>query len=77
MGALKRPHRCKEDDMMREAKPIKMVVSDLDGTLLDESRFISDDAVRLIDHLKKQNIGFTFITGRPYTAVKNLKRGQI
>lgn len=59
--------------MMREAKPIKMVVSDLDGTLLDESRFISDDAVRLIDHLKKQNIGFTFITGRPYTAVKKFE----
>lgn len=49
---------------------IKMVVTDLDGTFLNHDRTISDDAVATIALLKKNNIPFTFITGRPPYAVE-------
>ena len=49
--------------------PIKLVVTDLDGTLLAPDTSISQDAVETIKELAKRNILFTFITGRPYTAI--------
>lgn len=49
---------------------IKMVVTDLDGTFLNLDRTISDEAVAAVALLKKKNIPFTFITGRPPYAVE-------
>ncbi len=47
---------------------VRLVVTDLDGTLLDENKAISDDAVQVIQGLRDKNIRFTFITGRPWCA---------
>lgn len=47
-----------------------MVVTDLDHTLLSADKEISDDAVDIIDRLKKNDVKFTFITGRPPYAIK-------
>lgn len=49
---------------------IRMVVTDLDGTLLSPGREISDKAVETIALLRRKNIHFTFITGRPPYAVE-------
>lgn len=46
-------------------KNIKMVVTDLDGTLLSPQKEISQKAIEVIQNLKEQDIKFTFITGRP------------
>lgn len=53
-----------------EKHTIHMVVTDLDDTLLSRTKEISEEAVRLIEELKKRNVRFTFITGRPPYAVK-------
>lgn len=50
--------------------PIRMIVTDLDGTLLSPSREISDEAVETIAKLRRQKIHFTFITGRPPYAIE-------
>jgi len=49
---------------------IKLVVTDLDGTLLSPESSISQEAIDVIQRLEEQGILFTFITGRPYTGVK-------
>jgi Cof subfamily protein (haloacid dehalogenase superfamily) len=56
--------------MVKKGGTIRLVVSDLDGTLLDPARQILQEAVDLIAVLKERGIGFTFITGRPPYAVK-------
>lgn len=53
---------------------IGMVVTDLDGTLLNPDREISDEAVKTIALLRRKNIPFTFITGRPPYAVERFAR---
>lgn len=45
---------------------IRLVVTDLDGTLLSPERTISDRAVEIIGQLRKKGVLFTFITGRPW-----------
>lgn len=57
--------------MGKGGRPIRLVVSDLDGTLLDPDRQISREAVDAIAALKARGIGFSFITGRPPYAVKH------
>ncbi|HBG12289.1 MAG TPA: hypothetical protein DDX68_12060, partial [Clostridium sp.] len=49
---------------------IRLVVTDLDGTLLGPDTSISEEAVQTIAELSKKRIRFTFITGRPYYAVE-------
>lgn len=49
---------------------IKMVVTDLDDTLLSPEKEISPEAVRLIGRLAQSGVRFTFITGRPAYAVE-------
>jgi Cof subfamily protein (haloacid dehalogenase superfamily) len=56
--------------MTKEHGTIRLVVCDLDGTLLDPERQISQEAVDAIGGLKERGIGFAFITGRPPYAVK-------
>lgn len=50
--------------------PIRLVLTDLDGTLLDPERHISDEAVETIAELGRRGILFTFITGRPWYAAE-------
>ncbi len=49
---------------------IRLVVTDLDGTLLDEHREISQEAVDIIEKWERNGGKFTFVTGRPVAAVK-------
>lgn len=49
---------------------IKMVVTDLDDTLLSPEKEICVDAVGMIKTLKEKGVNFTFITGRPPFAIK-------
>jgi Cof subfamily protein (haloacid dehalogenase superfamily) len=56
--------------MTKKYGTIRLVVSDLDGTLLDPERHIPEEAVDAIAALKARGIGFSFITGRPPYAVK-------
>lgn len=43
---------------------IKLVISDMDGTLIDRDEVLSDKAVRLAKALEKAGIMFTIATGR-------------
>lgn len=54
---------------------IKLVVTDLDGTLLCPDRRIENRAIALINYLKDKGIYFTAISGRPPYAVKNVLKG--
>jgi Cof subfamily protein (haloacid dehalogenase superfamily) len=56
--------------MTKKRAAIRLVVSDLDGTLLDPERQMSQEAVDAVAALKERRIGFSFITGRPPYAVK-------
>jgi len=49
---------------------IRLVVSDLDGTLLNPQREISTEAVELVHRLQERGIRFTFVTGRPRYAIE-------
>ncbi len=48
---------------------VKLVVTDLDDTLLSPEKEISAEAVRMIEKLEESGVRFTFITGRPAYAV--------
>lgn len=43
---------------------VKLVVSDLDGTLIDSSEQLTDTAREMARWLKDRNVLFTFATGR-------------
>ena len=49
---------------------VKLVITDLDGTLLSPERTISDKAVETIAAWKNQGGMFSFITGRPAFGVR-------
>ncbi len=51
-------------------KKIKLIVSDLDGTLLGTDKRISAVNQRVINKAKEQNILFTFCTGRIATMIE-------
>lgn len=52
---------------------IKLIATDLDGTLLDENREVSAYvATEIMDICKKSGIQFTFISGRPVYAIKHI-----
>ena len=53
---------------------IRLVVTDLDDTLLDPTKEISAEAVEKIESLQSLGIHFTFITGRPPHAVERFAR---
>ncbi|MDR1301401.1 MAG: HAD family hydrolase, partial [Treponema sp.] len=57
--------------MTKKPGAIRLVVSDLDGTLLDPERRIPQEAVDVVAALKERGIGFSFITGRPPYGVKD------
>ncbi len=47
---------------------IKLVVFDLDGTLLDSEGKIGEESINLVEKLKELNIKFSFATGRLHSA---------
>lgn len=51
---------------------IKLIVSDLDGTLLNEKHQISDASITAIEAAKHAGITFMFATGRDYQNLKSL-----
>lgn len=55
-------------------RSIKLVVTDLDDTLLAKDKTITPAAAGLIAQLKKQDIRFTFISGRPPFAIVKFAR---
>jgi len=64
-------------------RQIKLVVSDLDGTLLNDNGDLDKSTIDLIHQLNKNNVPFALATGRLFNAIKdyiqilNLKIPQI
>ncbi|MHB8581108.1 MAG: Cof-type HAD-IIB family hydrolase [Ignavibacteriaceae bacterium] len=53
-------------------KKIKLIVSDLDGTLLNHQALISDETKKLIFELKERGVQFSFASGRLHSALTHL-----
>lgn len=53
---------------------IKMVVSDVDGTIMDESEKMPSEIDELRDLIKEKKILFTIASGREYTQVRDLEK---
>lgn len=51
---------------------IKLVASDLDGTIIDKNNKISSKNFEMIDQLHKNNIVFTICTGKSYSVSKKI-----
>lgn len=51
---------------------IKLIASDLDGTIIDRDNFISPENFQAIDKIHNKNIYFTICTGKSYSVAKNL-----
>lgn len=49
---------------------IKLIATDLDGTLLDENRNIPDGFLPVLKTISKKNIKFVVASGRPYYTLK-------
>ena len=62
----------KQEELFQE---IKMVVMDLDGTLLNGEKIISDQAKKQIENCVKAGLKVVFATGRPYAFAKALAEG--
>lgn len=54
---------------------VKLVVSDMDGTLLNSQGQISPQFFKLFDALKKENIHFVVASGRQYSSITNKLNG--
>lgn len=50
---------------------IRLVASDIDGTIIGESNKITNRNLKAIHDMKDSNIDFTICTGKPYCMVKN------
>lgn len=49
---------------------IKLVVTDMDGTLLDENGSLPDGFAEILNRLRSKNIKFIVASGRPYYTLK-------
>lgn len=49
---------------------IKLIASDMDGTLLDNKHKISEENIRAIKKAQQLGVNFTIVTGRDYESVK-------
>lgn len=49
---------------------IRLVASDIDGTIIGEDNIITSQNRKAINDMKQSNINFTICTGKPYVAVK-------
>lgn len=50
---------------------IRLVASDIDGTIIGENNTITSQNLKAIHDIKNSNINFTICTGKPYSMVKN------
>lgn len=53
---------------------IRLVASDIDGTIIGESNSITPQNLKAIQDMKQSHINFTICTGKPYAMVKNFCR---
>lgn len=51
---------------------IKLIASDLDGTLVDHNNFIPQGNLSAIEDLSKKNIDFAICTGKTYSITKDI-----
>lgn len=51
---------------------IKLIASDLDGTIIDNKNIIPEDNLRAINDLQKANIPFVVCTGKTYSISKDI-----
>ena len=51
---------------------IKLVASDLDGTIISENNYIPDTNIQAIDMMNKQNVDLAICTGKSYSISKSL-----
>lgn len=51
---------------------IRLIASDMDGTLLDDEKRLPRDFFPVLDRLIEKNITFTVASGRTYTAIEHL-----
>ncbi len=51
---------------------IKLIASDLDGTIIDSNNSISQDNLKAIDSLQKKNIPLVICTGKTYALSKDI-----
>ncbi|UCH66166.1 MAG: HAD family hydrolase [Ignavibacterium sp.] len=56
---------------IKKLRNIKLVVSDLDGTLLSDDGIVGEESKELIKELRNYGVQFSFATGRLYSAVKH------
>ena len=57
-------------DGTRPAEPIRLVVSDIDGTLVNHAKELTPRTRAVISELKARGIGFTVTTARPPVGLK-------
>lgn len=53
-------------------KKIKVVVSDIDGTLLTDDGLLDKEVIKLVTQLPKYDVHFTLATGRLHSAITDL-----
>ena len=53
----------------KKLKNLKLIVFDLDGTLLNSNGEIGEKSIKLIKELKKKGVRFTFASGRLHSAI--------
>lgn len=53
-------------------KNIKIIVSDIDGTLLSDEGLLDKEVVKLVTQLPKYDVHFTLATGRLHSAITNI-----
>ncbi len=51
---------------------VKLIASDMDGTLLDDEKQLPDDFFETLDGLLERNITFAVASGRTYSALEHL-----
>ena len=51
---------------------IKLIASDLDGTIIDSMHSIPEDNIKAINDLQKANIPFVVCTGKTYSISKDI-----
>jgi len=50
---------------------IRLVASDIDGTIIGEENTLTTQNLKAIHDMKASNINFAICTGKPYAMVKN------
>ena len=52
--------------------PIKLLISDVDGTLVRKDKTVSDATVEAVNRLREAGVKFTVISARPLTGVQSI-----